>query len=89
MGVDKNGNPKELGFKDLPDVHQDMEVFYTNIQQYGFDDFGIMQKTGLSMDAVKKVFNGYQRRINDNADAGLKTLTIVYYGGHGMINAKG
>ena len=45
----------------------------------------IIQKTNLSLAAVKKVFAGYQRRISDNADSNKKTLTIVYYGGHGMM----
>ena len=30
-GVDENGNPKEKGFADLPEVLQDMEVFSKNI----------------------------------------------------------
>ena len=63
-----------------------MEVFSTNIQRYGFDeDMEILQKTNLSLAAVKKVFAGFQRRIADNADSNKKTLTIVYYGGHGMM----
>ena len=45
----------------------------------------IIQKTNLSLAAVKKVFAGYQRRIADNSDSNKKTLTIVYYGGHGMM----
>ena len=86
MGVDKHGNPKEKGFADLPEVQQDMDVFSQNIQQYGFDeDMDIIQKTNLSLAAVKKVFAGYQRRIADNADSNKKTLTIIYYGGHGMM----
>ena len=63
-----------------------MEVFSQNIQQYGFDaDFDIIQKTNLSMDAIKKTLAMYQRRIADAADSNKKTLTIVYYGGHGMM----
>ena len=63
-----------------------MEVFSTNIQQYGFDaDFDIIQKTNLSMDAIKKTLAMYQRRIADNSDSNKKTLTVVYYGGHGMM----
>ena len=86
MGVDKNGNPKEKGFANLPEVEQDMEVFSQNIQRYGFDeDMDIIQKTNLSIAAIKKVLAGYQRRICDNADSNKKTLTIVYYGGHGMM----
>ena len=63
-----------------------MEVFSRNIQQYGFDaDFDIIQKTNLSMDAIKKTLAMYQRRIADNSDSNKKTLTVVYYGGHGMM----
>ena len=63
-----------------------MEVFSQNIQQYGFDeDMDIIQKTNLSLAAIKKFFSGYQRRIADNSDSNKKTLTIVYYGGHGMM----
>ena len=86
MVVDKDGNPKEKGFADLPEVQQDMEVFSSNIQQYGFDpDFDIVQKTNLSMDAIKKTLAMYSRRIADNSDSNKKTLTLVYYGGHGMM----
>ena len=37
------------------------------------------------MAAAKKIFFGYQKRINFNADNGLKTLMVVYYSGHGMM----
>ena len=86
MVVDKDGNSQEKGFANLPEVEQDMKVFSQNIQQYGFDeDMDIIQKTNLSLAAVKKVFAGYSRRIADNTDSNKKTLTIVYYGGHGMM----
>ena len=63
-----------------------MDVFSQNIQKYDFDeDMDIIEKTNLSLAAVKKVFAGYSRRIADNADSNKKTLTIVYYGGHGMM----
>ena len=87
MGVDSNGNPKQKGYADLPAVLQDIEVFRLNIARYGFDaDLEIVQKTNLSVAAVKKIFLGYQKRINVNADAGQKTLTVVYYSGHGMMD---
>ena len=38
------------------------------------------------MAAAKKIFFGYQKRINANTDAGQKTLTVVYYSGHGMMD---
>ena len=87
MGVDKDGNPKELGFANLPEVLQDIEVFSHNIQQYDFDeDMGdIIKKTNLNIATVKKILNKFQSRINDNADSNKKTLTVVYYGGHGMM----
>ena len=86
MGVDQDGNSLEKGFADLPEVQQDMEVFSQNIQRYGFDeDMEIIQKTNLSTDAVKKILNKFQSKINDNIDSNKKTLTIVYYGGHGMM----
>ena len=63
-----------------------MDVFSENIERYGFDaDLDIVQKTNLSMAAVKKIISGYQRRISDNADSNKKTLTVLYYGGHGMM----
>ena len=86
MGVGKDGNQKEKGFANLPEVQQDMEVFNQNIRRYGFDeDMDIIQKTNLSLAAVKKVLAGYQKRICDNSDVNKKTLTVVYYGGHGMM----
>ena len=63
-----------------------MEVFSKNIQKLGFDaDFDIVQKTNLSMIDIRKTLSMYQRRIADNADSNKKTLTVVYYGGHGMM----
>ena len=63
-----------------------MQVFSRGIERYDFDpDLDIVQKTNLSVAAIKKIFMGYQRRINANADAGLKTLLVVYYGGGGMM----
>ena len=86
MGVDRNGNPKKKGFADLPEVLQDMEVFSRNIEKYNFvSDLDIVQKTNLSIAVIKKIFLGYQRRINDSSDSNKKTLTVVYYGGHGMM----
>ena len=63
-----------------------MEVFSKNIQKYNFDeDMGIIQKTNLSVADVKKILTKFQNKINNNADSNKKTLTIVYYGGHGMM----
>ena len=45
----------------------------------------IIKKTNLSIAAVKKILTKFQSRINDNADSNKKTLTVVYYGGHGMM----
>ena len=60
MAVDKDGNQREKGFKNLEEVKNDMEVFRKNIQQYGFDeDMDIIQKTNLSLAAIKKFFYGY------------------------------
>ena len=36
------------------------------------------------MAQIKSTFASYRKRINANADVGRKTLTVVYYGGHGM-----
>ena len=70
MGVDNNGNPKELGIKDLLHVKTDIKLFKEKIEGYGFADDGqdILEMTNLGVDKVKKVFLGYQRKINDNAD---------------------
>ena len=63
-----------------------MEVFSQNIQKYDFDDdMDIIQKTNLSLAAIKKILNKLQGKINDNTDSNKKTLTVVYYGGHGMM----
>ena len=63
-----------------------MEVFSQNIQRYGFDeDMEIIRKTNLSIAAIKKFLNKFQSSINRNAESNKKTLTIVYYGGHGMM----
>ena len=63
-----------------------MEVFNQNIQRYGFDeDMEIIQKTNQSIADIKKFLNKFQSRINTDAESNKKTLTIVYYGGHGMM----
>ena len=86
MGVGKDGSPKEKGFANLPEVQQDMDVFCQNIQRYGFDeDMDIIKKTNLDTAATKKIFNKMQRKIAENSSSNQKTLTIVYYGGHGMM----
>ena len=49
----KDGNPKEKGFADLPEVLADMDTFSRNIEQYGFDpDLDIVKKTNLSYAAA-------------------------------------
>ena len=64
-----------------------MEVFSKNIERYGFDsDLDILTKNNINVAAAKKTFLSYQTRINANADAGQKTLTVVYYSGHGMMD---
>ena len=35
---------------------------------------------------VKTVFKTLKQKVNANSDVGKKTLTVVYYGGHGMQN---
>ena len=37
------------------------------------------------MAEIKKIMLSYQKKINFNSDRGLKTLTVVYFGGHGMM----
>ena len=85
--LDQNGNPKQFGYSDLPAVLQDIEEFSQKIQQYGFDeDMEITLKKNLSWNTLKILLTKFQKRINDNADVNQKTLTIVYYGAHGMMN---
>ena len=82
----KDGNMKEKGFPDLPEVRQDMEVFSRNIEQYGFGRLDIIQETNLDIASTKEFFNKSKRYIVENARNFEKTLTVVYYGGHGMMN---
>ena len=63
-----------------------MQVFKEKIHQYGFDsDYDILEKTNFTLNDIKKVFLRCQKDINENCDIGRKTLTVVYYGGHGMM----
>ena len=57
MGVDNEGNPKQLGFADLDHVEEDLKLFKEKIVQYGFDDINIKKKKNLSMAAVKKLIS--------------------------------
>ena len=35
--------------------------------------------------SIRSILRQYETKIMDNADCKRKTLTIVYYGGHGMM----
>ena len=82
--LDSEGNPKKFGFSDLNHVEADLQLFREKVSQYGFDDLDIVTKENLNMAQIKSTFASYRKRINANADVGRKTLTVVYYGGHGM-----
>ena len=82
---DADGNAVEKGFADLNEVQDDIEVFSRNIAEYGFGDTDILEKKNINNKSIKKIFNEYQSKINNNAATNRKTLTIVYYAGHGMM----
>ena len=64
-----------------------MNVFSHNIQQYGFDeDTDIIERQNLNFAKTKKLFLSLQNKIAANSSSNQKTLTLVYYGGHGMMN---
>ena len=46
----------------------------------------IIQKKNLDTAETKKIFNKLQNKIAQNSSINQKTLTVVYYGGHGMMN---
>ena len=62
-----------------------MQDFYRNIQEYGFEDENIMQETNLDKVATRKSIAKFKKNIVANAENNEKTLTVVYYGGHGMM----
>ena len=63
-----------------------MKVFRENIQQYGFDeDTDIIKRKNLDFAKTKKLFLSLQSKIDANTRSNQKTLTVVYYGGHGMM----
>ena len=63
-----------------------MKVFSRNIQQYDFDPTDITKGKNLNFAKTKKMFNSLQNKIAANSRSNQKTLTMVYYGGHGMMN---
>ena len=62
-----------------------MQIFSSSIEQYGFGDTDILQKTNVTDKSLKSIFRQYENKIMDNAKCDRKTLTVVYYGGHGMM----
>ena len=85
--VIRYGDQKELGITDLPEVIQDIEVFSQKIQQYNFDeDTEITVRKNLDFAKTKKLFLSLQNKIAENSRSNQKTLTMMYYGGHGMMS---
>ena len=63
-----------------------MQVFRSNIEQYDFDEnTDIIDRQNLDFAKTKKLFLSLQNKIAANSRSNQKTLTIVYYGGHGMM----
>ena len=85
---DANGKTEERGFHDLPDVQQDIDLFRSKIEEYGFPETDIFEKKNATFQSLSKIFRQYERKILENAESGKKTLTIVYYGGHGVMKAN-
>ena len=77
--------PDEKGYEDLPAVDQDMQDFRRYIQEYGFEDSNIMYEKNLDKAATKKTLAKLTKNTVANAKKKEKTLTVVYYGGHGMM----
>ena len=64
-----------------------MQVFRQNIEQYDFDEnTDIIDRQNLDFAKTKKLFLSLQNKIAANARSNQKTLTVVYYAGHGMMN---
>ena len=63
-----------------------MQVFRSNIEQYDFDEnTDIIDRQNLDFAKTKKLFLSLQNKIAANSRSNQKTLTIVYYAGHGMM----
>lgn len=52
---------------------------------YGISRPNIMQEQDASYDTMKALIDGARQKIVTNKGQGLKTLVIVYYGGHGVM----
>ena len=62
-----------------------MQDFRRYIQEYGFEDSSITYEKNLDKAATKKTLAKLKKNIVANAENNEKTLTVVYYGGHGMM----
>ena len=62
-----------------------MQDFRRYIQEYGFEDSNITDEQNLNKKATKKTLDKLKDKIVENAEKNEKTLTVVYYGGHGMM----
>ena len=51
-----DGNAVEMGFADLNEVQNDIEVFSQNIAEYGFGDTDILEKKNINNKSLKKIF---------------------------------
>ena len=52
---------------------------------YGLSRLNIMQEQDASYDTMKALIDGARHKIVTNKGQGLKTLVIIYYGGHGVM----
>ena len=64
-----------------------MDAFCNNICEYGFaeEDRSIKIKRDLDKAGTRKWIRKFKKNIIANAENNEKTLTVVYYAGHGMM----
>ena len=79
------GEYEEKGFVDLPEVEDNIKHFSEEIVKYGFNATQVTVKKNVSYADMKDFAAEIKSKIVINKKAGRKTLTVIYYCGHGMM----
>ena len=79
------GEYEEKGFVDLPEVEDNIKLFSEEILKYGFSPTQVTVKKNVSYADMKDLSAEIKSKIVINKKAGRKTLMLIYYAGHGMM----
>ena len=62
-----------------------MQKFHDSIKEYGFEEENIVKKANFDLANLEETMTAFKKNIHANGKKFVKTLTVVYYGGHGVM----